>query len=205
MRLAKMRLARIASLALACGAAAYALPPAKAAWDGGPYMGHVCSDQKFGDKVAEMQKMRADRLAERLKLTDAQKAAFKEVQDLRAKAMTDGRAAICAARPADMTFDKRLEFRQSRLQARLDALKAEAPKLLAFYNSLDAHQKGQFDEISLHAGHGPGAMMGHGMMGHGMMGQGMMGSGMMDHGMGDEFMGPDMMGPGMEHHHSDAE
>jgi len=186
MRLAKMRLARIASLALACGAAAYALPPAKAAWDRAPHMDNVCSDQKFGDKVAEMQKTRADRLAERLKLTDAQKAAFKEVQDLRAKAITDGRAATCAAKPADMTFDKRLEFRQARLQAQLDALKAEAPKLLAFYNSLDAHQKGQFDEISLRAGHGPRGVVGHGMM-------------------GGELMGPGMMGPGMEHHHSDAE
>ena len=178
-----MRLARIAALALACGAAAYALPPARAAWGGGPQMDHFCADQKFGDKVAEMQKMRADHLAERLKLTDAQKAAFKEVQDLRAKAITDGRAAICAAKPADMTFDKRLEFRQARLQAQLDALKAETPKLLTFYNSLDAYQKGQFDEISLHAGQGP---RGPGMVGHG------------------PGMGPDM-DPGMEHHHSDAE
>jgi hypothetical protein len=112
-----------------------------------------CSDGKFGEKFAEMQQKRAEHLAERLKLTDAQKAAFKEAQDLRIKAVTDGRAALCAAKPGQLTFDKRLEFRQARLQAQLDALKAETPKLLAFYNSLDERQKGQFDEISRHSGH----------------------------------------------------
>ncbi|MBB4199179.1 Spy/CpxP family protein refolding chaperone [Rhodoblastus sphagnicola] len=153
-----MRLVRIASIALACGAAAYALPPAQAAWgDHGDRPGHesFCSDEKFGDKIAEIHKEHADTLARRLKLTDAQKAAFKDAQDVRVKAMTEGRAAICAAKPAELSFDKRLEFRQARLQARLDALKAEAPKLLAFYNSLNERQKGQFDEISRHESHGP--------------------------------------------------
>jgi hypothetical protein len=189
-----MRLARIASLAIVCGAAAYALPPAKAAWNGAPRMERFCSDEKFGEKLTEMQKLRAERLAERLKLTEAQKAAFKDVQALRAKAMSDGRAAICAAKPADMTFEKRLEFRQARLQARLDAMKAEAPKLLAFYNSLDEHQKGQFDEISLRAGRGGWGRMGGGM-GCGQMGStgpGMMGPGMMGPGMTGPGMGPDM-------------
>lgn len=160
-----MRLVRIASLALACGVAAYSLPPAQAAWGQEDPKAHhdgFCSDQKFGDKFAEMQKMRADRLAQRLKLTDAQKAALKDAQDARAKSMADGRAAMCAAKPGEMTFDKRLEFRQSRLQARLDALKAETPKLLAFYNSLDERQKGQYDEITRHEGfRHHGGFMGH--------------------------------------------
>jgi hypothetical protein len=161
-----MRVVRIASLALACGVAAYALPPAQAGWDhrGDPGARHerICSDEKFGEKVADMQKQRADHLAERLKLTDAQKAAFKEVQAVRAKSMADHRAVLCAAKPAEMSFEKRLEFRQARLQARLDALKAETPKLLAFYNSLDERQKGQFDEISRNERHGRHGMMHHG-------------------------------------------
>ncbi len=121
-----MRVFRIASLALACGLAAYALPPAQAGWDDpGSRHERFCSDEKFGDKFADMQKQRAERLAERLRLTDAQKAAFKDVQAVRAKSMADNRAAMCAANPANLTFEKRLEFRQARLQARLDALKAE--------------------------------------------------------------------------------
>ncbi len=38
-------------------------------------------------------------------------------------------------------------FGQSFLEARLAALKAENPKLIAFYNSLDAHQKEKFDRF----------------------------------------------------------
>ncbi|MCW2285704.1 Spy/CpxP family protein refolding chaperone [Rhodoblastus acidophilus] len=165
-----MRVFRIASLALACGFAAYAMPPAQAGWDGpGSRHERFCADEKFAEHFADMQKRRADQLAERLKLTDAQKAAFKDVQAVRAKSVTDNRAAVCAANPANLSFEKRLEFRQARLQARLDALKAETPKLLAFYNSLDERQKGQFEEISRHQGHhGPHGGMGEG--GPGMMG-----------------------------------
>jgi len=156
-----MRLVRIVSIALACGAAAYALPPAAhAGWDPMARQERFCSDEKFSEKFAEMQKRQADRLAERLKLNEAQKTAYKDVQALRAKTFADNRAVQCAAKPMDMSFDKRLEFRQARLQARLDALKTETPKLLAFYNSLDERQKGQFDEISRHGrgrhGAGPG-------------------------------------------------
>jgi hypothetical protein len=54
------------------------------------------------------------------------------------------------------------------LQNRLDALKAETPKLLAFYNGLDDKQKAAFDALRSGMGRrGPG-MMGHG----GMMGPG---------------------------------
>ena len=38
-------------------------------------------------------------------------------------------------------------FTQSFLEARLDALKAENPKLIAFYNSLDDKQKHRFDRF----------------------------------------------------------
>jgi hypothetical protein len=158
-----MRLLRISALALTCGAAAYALPPAAFAGpddhDPKSRLEHFCSDAKFGEKLTERQAKHADHLTERLKLTSAQKAAYKEVQDLRAKALTDGRTALCASKPGELSYEKRVEFRLARLQARLDAVKAETPKLLAFYNSLDERQKGQFEEISRHEGRGrPGGL-----------------------------------------------
>jgi hypothetical protein len=147
-----MRLIRIASIALACGAAAYALPATPVAWgESHDFRGRqerICADEKFAEHLADRQRRRADQLAEQLNLTEAQKAAFKETQVARAKNATDARAVLCAAKQTEMSFDKRLEFRQARLQARLDAMKAENPKLLAFYNSLDEKQKGRFDEIS---------------------------------------------------------
>ncbi len=162
-----MRLLKISAVALACGVAAYALPPAYAGWGGhGDHKArfeHFCSaDNKMDEKIAEHQARRLDHMAERLKLTDAQKSAFKDVQAIRAKAMTDGRAALCAAKPGEMTFEKRLEFRQTRLQARLDTMKVEAPKLVAFYNSLDDKQKAEFDTMRKHRDGGREEGRGHG-------------------------------------------
>ena len=89
----------------------------------------------------------ADRLADYLNLTDAQKAAFKEFHEARKKSIEDSKAALCANKPDLSSFEARLMFGQSFLQARLAALKAENPKLIAFYNSLDAHQKEKFDRF----------------------------------------------------------
>jgi Spy/CpxP family protein refolding chaperone len=149
-----MKFLRISVLALACGAAAYALPPAYAAGDHDEkaQSEHVRSDEKSDDKGAEFRARRAEHLAERLKLTDAQKAAFKEYQDVQAKAWEDRRSAFRSVKLDELSLEKRLEFLQTQAQAHLDAIKAEGPKLLAFYNSLDDHQKGQFDEISRHHG-----------------------------------------------------
>ena len=79
----------------------------------------------------------ADRLAEYLDLTDAQKAAFKEFHEARKKSLEDSKAALCASKPDLSSFEG-----PSRLQPVLSlkcgstALKAENPKLIAFYNSL---------------------------------------------------------------------
>jgi hypothetical protein len=89
----------------------------------------------------------ADRLAEHLNLNDAQKAAFKEFHDARKKSLEDTKAALCANKPDQSTFEARLVFGQNFLEARLNALKAENPKLIAFYNSLDARQKEKFDRF----------------------------------------------------------
>jgi Spy/CpxP family protein refolding chaperone len=87
------------------------------------------------------------RLAEELDLTDAQKAAYKDFVDARTKAVDDQKAALCATKPDLSKFESRLAFHQSMLEARLAALKEENPKLLAFYNSLDADQKAKFDRF----------------------------------------------------------
>jgi hypothetical protein len=93
------------------------------------------------------QQTRSDLAAERLSLNDSQKALFKALQDERAKARTDFRAAVCDHKPDLKSLEGRLAFRQSLLEIRLAAFKAQTPKLLAFYSSLDSEQKMKFDEM----------------------------------------------------------
>jgi len=151
-----MRLVKIASIALACGVVAVALPPAVGAWRDYQRQ-NFCTDDKFAENFADTQKKRAEHMTEALKLTDAQQAAFKELQDVRAKNFLAARTAQCGAKPGDLAADQRLEFLQTRTQASLDALKAETPKLLAFVNTLDETQKKRFDEMTRHEGpKGPG-------------------------------------------------
>ena len=156
-----MRVLKISALLLACSAGALALAPAYAAPDEhkGPKsrFERMCSDQGKNDKTsewqakrAEWQAKRAERLAERLKLTDAQKAAYKDLADARAKVRADNKAAICASKPDLSTFEKKLAFREQMMQRRLDGFKATEPKLIAFYNSLDATQKPEFEKIAKH-------------------------------------------------------
>ncbi|MGA2290256.1 Spy/CpxP family protein refolding chaperone [Bradyrhizobium sp.] len=89
----------------------------------------------------------ADRIAEYLNLSDAQKAAFKEFHEARRQSLEDSKAALCASKPDMSSFEARLNFGQAFIEARLAALKAENPKLIAFYNSLDAKQKEKFDRF----------------------------------------------------------
>ncbi len=89
----------------------------------------------------------ADWLAHRLDLSDAQKAAYKDFQDARTKALADSKTKLCANKPDLSSFEARLVFGQNFHEARLEALKLENPKLIAFYNSLDDRQKKRFDRI----------------------------------------------------------
>jgi len=89
----------------------------------------------------------AKRLAEYLDLSDTQKAAYEEFVDARTKAVDDAKTTLCATKPDLSTFESRLTFHQTMLEARLAALKEENPKLLAFYQSLDADQKEKFDRF----------------------------------------------------------
>jgi len=131
-------------LMVATAALAVAAGPA-AAQDGSRHapFERLCAERGGPSHHPEM----ADRLADYLNLTDAQKAAFKEFHEARKKSIEDSKAALCANKPDLSSFEARLMFGQSFLEARLAALKSENPKLIAFYNSLDAHQKEKFDRF----------------------------------------------------------
>ena len=88
-----------------------------------------------------------ERLAAHLKLSPTQQAAYNEFQEARVKSLNDAKDRLCAKEPDLSSFEERLIFSQSFLQARLDAMKAENPKLIAFHNSLDADQKRKFDSF----------------------------------------------------------
>ena len=88
----------------------------------------------------------SERLAERLTLTEPQKALLKGWQEVRQKAREDGRTAMCSPKPDLSTFAGRLDWRGKRLETQLASYKAERPKLEAFYASLDDKQKSAWDE-----------------------------------------------------------
>ncbi len=103
----------------------------------------ICAERGGPTHRPEM----ANLLAEHLDLNDAQKAAFKAFHDARKKSLEDAKAALCDKKPDLTTFEARLVFGQALLEARLTALKAENPLLIAFYNSLDDRQKAKFDRF----------------------------------------------------------
>jgi Spy/CpxP family protein refolding chaperone len=181
-----MRILKISALALACVAGGLAFSQANAAPDmpKGPqgWIERMCSADAKGDKMASHMEKRVARMATILQLNDAQKATLKDLEDARAKQRADFKTSLCAKKPDLSTFPNRLAFREQMMQHRLDALKAETPKLIAFYNSLDDKQKAAFEEMR-------GAMMGghHPMMGRGPGGRHGMGPGGHDGGdSGDE-------------------
>jgi hypothetical protein len=145
-----MRVLKISALLLACslGAPAHAESDEKKGLEA--RIERVCARLDKSDKFNEMQAKRAERIGETLKLTDAQKAAFKSLQEARAKARADQKAAVCDSKPDVSTFTKKLAFREAQMQRRLDAFKATTPKLVAFYNSLDDDQKKKFEDMMRH-------------------------------------------------------
>jgi hypothetical protein len=145
-----MKKLSISALVLAFAAFAPAIGPAQARTS---EIEHVCAPRP---NQAERQARFADRLAEHLHLTDAQKSSFKEFQEARAKAVADATAKLCASKPDVTTFEGRLTFHQTFLEDRLESVKAENPKLIAFYNSLDAEQKIKFDKFREHVAHKEG-------------------------------------------------
>ena len=139
-----MRKLKVSVLIVA--SAAFAATLGQAAAQDGPRRApfeRLCAEKGGPSHHPEM----ADRLAEHLDLNDAQKAAFKEFHEARRKSLEDSKAALCANKPDLSSFEARLVFGQAFLEARIAALKAENPKLIAFYNSLDAKQKEKFDRF----------------------------------------------------------
>lgn len=138
----KTQLSLLAFAAFGFGAG-YALT-ASSAETKAPFIERICKN----DPGAQAREAKlANRLAEHLKLDDKQKAAFKDFQAARQKAVDDVKAKFCDHRPDLSTFKARLELHQQYVEDRLGAIKAENPLLLAFYNSLDAGQKAKFDAL----------------------------------------------------------
>ena len=140
-----MKYPNVSALLIASAILAAGLGPARAEKDGG--QGSVYDRICAAPTEHGHHRKLGERLAKHLDLTDAQKAAYKEFVDARTKAVDDQKTAICASKPDLSTFESRLTFHQNMLEARLAALKEENPKLLAFYNSLDAGQKEKFDQF----------------------------------------------------------
>ena len=86
-----------------------------------------------------------DRLSSRLNLTDAQKAALKDLTDASASADASAKKSLCADTPDFSTTPGRMAFAEKMAETRLAGLKGVEPKLQAFYDSLDAKQKKAFD------------------------------------------------------------
>jgi len=57
------------------------------------------------------------------------------------------RPALCANKPDLSSFEGHLALHQAFLEDRLEAVKAENPKLIAFYNNLNPEQKAKFERI----------------------------------------------------------
>jgi len=138
-----MRKLYVTALIVAAAAFAATTGRAAAAHDGRAPFERVCEDRGGPSHHPEL----ADRLAQHLDLNDAQKAAFKEFHEARRRSIEDAKATLCANKPDLSSFEARLNFGQAFVEARLTALKAENPKLIAFYNSLDAGQKEKFDRF----------------------------------------------------------
>ena len=132
-----MRSLLVAALAVV---AVMAATPAGAqnAWLASKMVQSLCSSKAApGDNV--------DRTAKRLNLSDAQKAALKNLADASAASAASAKAALCDAKPDLATSPGRLAFSEKMAQAQLDGMKAIQPKLEAFYASLDDKQKHAFD------------------------------------------------------------
>jgi hypothetical protein len=144
----EMKKLTISALILGFAAFASAQGQAQPAQHGGNEVAakleRICAPDP--DKSAREAKF-AEHLAKRLLLNDAQQAAFKEFQLAREKAVEAAKARLCANKPDLSSFEGHLALHQAFLEDRLEAVKAENPKLIAFYNSLNAEQKSKFERI----------------------------------------------------------
>lgn len=87
----------------------------------------------------------SETIAENLSLNDDQKKALQEYKDAQAKAIADARTQFCANKPDLSSLEGGLKFREKMLEGQLATVRAVNPRLIAFYNSLNAEQKAKFD------------------------------------------------------------
>lgn len=141
---------KIALLVLASGLAAAGAAHAEASANHpSRSLERYCAEET--GKVEREGKM-SEALAKHLTLNDTQKAALKDFEDARAKAIETIKTRVCADKTDLSGFEARLQFHQRFLEDRLEALKIENPKLIAFYKTLDEKQKATFDELRDHLG-----------------------------------------------------
>ncbi len=86
-------------------------------------------------------------IGQTLSLTDDQKKTLKDYQDTLTKAMADARSRLCDSKPDVSSFEASLNLREKMLEDQLATVKAVNPKLIAFYNGLNAEQKAKFDHM----------------------------------------------------------
>lgn len=86
---------------------------------------------------------RTEGLADRLKLTDEQRAKFEDFKTASSKA-ADAMRTACAA-DVGTTMPGRMDAMEKRMEAMLAGMRAVRPALDAFYSSLTEQQKAQFD------------------------------------------------------------
>ena len=140
-----MRKTKLSALLLAVTFLGATVYQALAAQDGNhnALFERLCSKQNNESSHRKI----GERLIAQLKLTAAQQAAYNDFQEARLKSVSDAKAKLCAKEPDLTSFEERLNFSQSFMESRLEAMRAENPKLIAFYNTLDDKQKRKFDDF----------------------------------------------------------
>jgi hypothetical protein len=138
---------KIALLVLGCGLATATAQAEVGANHPAHSLERYCAEET--GKVEREGKM-SEAMAKHLSLNDAQKAALKDFEDARAKAIETIKSRVCAEKTDLSSFEARLRLHQRFLEDRLEALKIENPKLIAFYNTLDEKQKATFDNLRDH-------------------------------------------------------
>lgn len=140
-----MRKTKLSALIVAITLLGASTWQARAAQDGhhSALFERLCSKQNSETSHRKI----GERLIAQLKLTAAQQAAYNDFQESRLKSVNDAKAKLCAKEPDLSSFEERLNFSQGFMEARLEAMRAENPKLIAFYNTLDDKQKSKFDDF----------------------------------------------------------
>ncbi len=106
------------------------------------------------DKICTHTPTQADRdaqyvtiISKSLLLSDDQKKTLKDYQDTLAKSIAAARSQLCDNKPDLSSFEAGLAFREKMLEEQLATVKAVNPKLVAFYDGLNAEQKAKFDQM----------------------------------------------------------